>query len=149
MLWCILWPSGWTVCQRGECLEGELFLVLSFCQIKSPLVHYDRTWIKMLFSHILSCHFVLDLSYNLPHLTEPVESSQNQPHIHFCYAKQDTKIRHTIWFSLRMRTNPLSWFKAVCYLHGRCAPGYLYYTAAIICVCVSTLWHTQYVAVKL
>lgn len=76
---------------KGDCVLGHLLLALILCQNGSPLVHYDSTWIKMLSSCILSCLFALDLFYNLPHLTEPVESSQNQSHNHFRSAKQDKK----------------------------------------------------------
>lgn len=59
--WYILWPRGWTFAKGERVLLGDLFLVLISCQTKSPLVHYDRTWIKMLFSCILSCLFGHDL----------------------------------------------------------------------------------------
>lgn len=45
------------ICQAlifWETVRGDLFSVWIFCQTKSPLVHYVRTWIKTLFSRILS-----------------------------------------------------------------------------------------------
>lgn len=54
--------------------------------------------------HVSSAVFLGTIySYNLPHLTQPVESSQN--HIHFWRAKQDNKL---IWSSLCMRIKPPS-----------------------------------------
>lgn len=129
---------------KGRACKGRfVFLVWYFGQTESSLVHYDRTWIKILCSCILSCLFGLDLSYNLPHLTEPVKSSQNQSHIQFCCAKEDNRI---IWSSLLKQYV----IYPVCVL-----PGCLYYTAAIICMhdnkcSVTFSWHTYwYVAAQL
>lgn len=85
--------KGLNSCQRRTArVRGTFVVAFDFLSAEAPLVHFDSTWIKMLFSCILSClFFALDLSYSLPHLTEPVESSQNQSHNHFRSAKQDKK----------------------------------------------------------
>lgn len=123
--------KGLNSCQRGEGIGGNLSFGLDFPSDWKPL---GALWQDLdqnaLFMYPQLSFWGLDLSYNLPHLTEPVESSQNQSYIHFCGAKQDNKI---IWSSLCTRINPLQCcFEAVCYVNGGCAPGLSLFACMVI-----------------
>lgn len=112
--------KGLNSCQKGRGCWREICSWLRFfCHPKSPLVHSEPVnqnldqHAPFVYSQ-LSFFFVLDLSYNFPHLTEPVESSQNLSHILFYCAKR-RMMKSSAPFGPVDKDKPLQCcFKAVC-----------------------------------
>lgn len=98
--------GGWTVAKGASAYSGTFVVGFDFSvRAEAPWCIMTVPGSKCSFFMYPQLSFCAYLSYNLPHLTEPVESSQNQPHNHFRSAKRD---KRNIRSSLCERINPRS-----------------------------------------
>lgn len=108
-------------------LRVRFFVLVFSVRWESPLVHYDRTWIKTLFSCILSCLFGLDLHKIASFNRASGIISESIPYSFFAVPSRTIKsFGKFVYEYINLNPPPPGLaFKAICYLHGGCAPWVL------------------------
>lgn len=117
-------------------LRVRFFVLVFSVRWESPLVHYDRTWIKTLFSCILSCLFGLDLHKIASFNRASGIISESIPYSFFAVPSRTIKSFGKFvyeYINLTLLHPVLLLKQYVIYMVG-VLPGCLYYTAAIICM---------------